>query len=55
MSEFGVIRPEFTSLNFISFKNGIKIVKKEKIFPIIKKINNEKSHIWNFDDCIDCL
>lgn len=37
MSEFGVIRPGFTSLNFVSFKNGVKVVKKEKIFPIIKK------------------
>ena len=37
MSEFGVIRPGFTSLNFISFKNGVKIVKKEKIFPTVKK------------------
>lgn len=37
MSEFGVIRPGFTSSNFVSFKNGVKVVKKEKIFPIIKK------------------
>lgn len=37
MSEFGVIRPGFNSFNFVSFKNGVKVVKKEKIFPIIKK------------------
>lgn len=37
MSEFGVIRPGFTSLKFVSFKNGEKIVKKEKIFPFKSK------------------
>lgn len=37
MSEFGVIRPGFSSLIFKRFENGVKIVKKEKIFPVAKK------------------
>jgi len=37
MTEFGVIRPGFSSLIFKRFENGVKIVKKEKVFPILKK------------------
>jgi len=37
MIEFGVVKPGFSSLIFKSFENGVKIVKKEKIFPISTK------------------
>lgn len=37
MSEFGVIKPGFSSLIFKRFENGQKFVKKEKIFPTTKK------------------
>jgi hypothetical protein len=37
MTEFGVIKPGFSNIIFKRFENGVKIVKKEKVFPVIKK------------------
>ncbi len=37
MTEFGVIKPGFSSLIFKRFENGVKIVKKEKAFPVGRK------------------
>jgi hypothetical protein len=37
MTEFGVIKPGFTSLIYKRFENGVKYVKKEKVFPTTKK------------------
>jgi len=38
MIEFGVVKPGFSNLLFKRFENGVKIVKKEKIFPISEAI-----------------
>lgn len=37
MTEFGVVKPGFLSLIFKRFENGVKIVKREKIFRVSKK------------------
>ncbi len=37
MTEFGVIKPGFTSLIYKRFENGVKYVIKEKVFPTTKK------------------
>lgn len=39
MTEFGVIKPGFSSLIFKRFENGVKFVKKEKVLPKSKKNN----------------
>ncbi len=37
MTEFGVIKPGFTSLIYKRFENGVKYVKKEKVFSLKPK------------------
>ena len=37
MTEFGVIKPGFTSLIYKRFENGVKYIKKEKVFSLKPK------------------